>query len=32
MACSLDAFDAAQFKVIDGKVIPNYITDGYKVI
>jgi putative aldouronate transport system substrate-binding protein len=26
----IDAFDAAQFKVIDGKVIPNYITDGYK--
>ncbi|HZK27551.1 MAG TPA: hypothetical protein VFD00_08450 [Thermoclostridium sp.] len=26
----MDAFDAAQFQVNDGKVIPNYITDGYK--
>lgn len=26
----IDAFDAAQFQVKDGKVIPNYITDGYK--
>jgi len=26
----IDAFDAAQFQVVDGKVIPNYITDGYK--
>ncbi|MGI5900432.1 MAG: hypothetical protein ACOX8S_11040 [Christensenellales bacterium] len=26
----LDAFDAAQFQVKDGQLIPNYITDGYK--